>query len=46
MAGLEYTNSQQVTWSIKYRHFWADTGKNGVEDAEADNIVANLKIAF
>jgi opacity protein-like surface antigen len=46
MAGLEYTNSQQVTWSIKYRHFWADTGKNGVDDAEADNIVANLKIAF
>lgn len=46
MAGLEYTSSQQVTWGIKYRHAWADTGKNGVEDAEADNIVANLKIAF
>ena len=46
MAGLEYTSSQQVTWAIKYRHMWADTGKNGVEDAEADNIVANLKIAF
>ena len=46
MAGLEYTSSQQVTWAIKYRHAWADTGKNGVEDAEADNIIANLKIAF
>ena len=46
MAGLEYTSSQQVTWAIKYRHMWADSGKNGVEDAEADNIVANLKIAF
>ena len=46
MAGLEYTSSQQVTWAIKYRHMWADTGKNGTEDAEADNIVANLKIAF
>ena len=46
MAGLEYTSSQQVTWAIKYRHSWADTGKNGVEDAEADNIIANLKIAF
>ena len=46
MAGLEYTSSQQVTWAIKYRHMWADTGKNGAEDAEADNIVANLKIAF
>ena len=46
MAGLEYTSSQQVTWAIKYRHGWADTGKNGVEDAEFDNISANLKIAF
>ena len=46
MAGLEYASSQQVTWAIKYRHMWADTGKNGVEDAEADNISANLKIAF
>ena len=46
MAGLEYTHSQQVTWSIKYRHVWADSGKNGVEDAEADNVTANLKIAF
>jgi hypothetical protein len=45
MAGLEYT-SQQFTLAIKYRHMWADTGKNGVEDAEADNIVANLKFAF
>ena len=46
MAGLEYTSSQQVTWAIKYRHAWADTGKNGTDDAETDNIVANLKIAF
>ena len=46
MAGLEYTHSQQVTWSIKYRHVWADSGKNGVDDAEADNVTANLKIAF
>ena len=46
MAGLEYASSQQVTWAIKYRHGWADTGKNGVEDVEFDNISANLKIAF
>ena len=46
MAGLEYTSSQQVTWAIKYRHMWLNNGKNGVEDAEADNIMANLKIAF
>ena len=46
MAGLEYTSSQQVTWAIKYGHMWLNNGKNGVEDAEADNITANLKIAF
>ena len=46
MAGLEYTSSQQVTWAIKYRHMWADTGKNGVEDAEADNIYGKFKNSF
>ena len=46
MAGLEYTSSQQVTWAIKYRHAWADTGKNGVEDAEADNITGSLSYSF
>jgi len=46
MAGLEYTSSQQVTWAIKYRHAWADTGKNGIEDAEADNITGSLSYSF
>jgi len=46
MTGLEYTSSQQVTWAIKYRHSWTDTGKNGVEDAEADNVSASLAWLF
>jgi opacity protein-like surface antigen len=46
MAGLEYTSSQWVTWAINYRHAWVDSGKNGVDDAEADNVMANIKIAF
>jgi opacity protein-like surface antigen len=46
MTGLEYTSSQQLTWAIKYKHMWADTGDKGVDDTEADSIVANLKIAF
>jgi len=46
MAGLEYTSSQWVTWAIHYRHAWVDSGKNGVDDAEADNVMANIKIAF
>ena len=27
MAGLEYDYSQNMSLTIKYRHFWADTGK-------------------
>jgi len=46
MAGLEYTHSQQFTFSIKYRHVWADSGKNGVEDAEADNIAGTVTYRF
>ena len=46
MAGLEYTSSQQVTWAIKYRHSWVDSGKDGAEDAAIDSIGANVNIAF
>jgi hypothetical protein len=46
MTVLEYTSSQKLTWAIKYKHMWADTGDKGVYDTEADSIVANLNIAF
>ena len=46
MTGLEYASSQQVTWAIKYRHSWVDSGKDGAEDAAIDNIGANVNIAF
>ena len=46
MAGLEYTSSQQVTWAIKYRHSWLDSGRDGTEDAAIDSIGANVNIAF
>ena len=46
MTGLEYASSQQVTWSVRYGHSWADTGRNGTADAEIDSIGANLNIAF
>jgi opacity protein-like surface antigen len=46
MAGLEYASSQQVTWAIKYRHGWIDSGRNGAEDSAIDNIGANVNIAF
>jgi opacity protein-like surface antigen len=46
MTGLEYASSQQVTWAIKYRHSWIDSGGFGVEDAEIDSIGANVNMAF
>ena len=46
MTGLEYASSQQVTWAIKYRHSWVDSGKDGAEDAAIDSIGANVNIAF
>ncbi len=46
MAGLEYTSSQQVTWAIKYRRSWLDSGRDGAEDAAIDSIGANVNIAF
>ena len=46
IAGLEYASSQQVTWAIKYRHSWVDSGKDGAEDAAIDSIGANVNIAF
>jgi opacity protein-like surface antigen len=46
MTGLEYASSQQVTWAIKYRHSWVDSGEFGAEDAEIDSIGANVNMAF
>jgi len=46
MTGLEYASSQQVTWAIKYRHSWVDSGKDGAEDAATDSIGANVNIVF
>ena len=41
-TGLEYSQSENLSVGIKYRHAWIDSGKNGVEDSEADNITGNL----
>ena len=46
MTGLEYASSQQVTWAIKYRHGWIDSGRDGAEDSAIDNIGAHVNIAF
>ncbi len=46
MTGLEYASSQQVTWAIKYRHGWIDSGGDGEDDATIDSIGANVNIAF
>ncbi len=45
-AGLEYNQSQNLFLGFRYRHLWADTGRLGVENAEVDNITANLTYRF
>jgi opacity protein-like surface antigen len=45
-AGLEYNQSQNLFVGIRYRHVWADSGQNGFEDAEVDNITGNLTYRF
>ena len=45
-AGLEYNQSQNLFVGIRYRHVWADSGRNGFEDSEVDNITGNLTYRF
>jgi opacity protein-like surface antigen len=45
-AGLEYSHSQNLFVGIRYRHVWADSGRNGFEDSEVDNITGNLTYRF
>ena len=46
MLGLEYDYSENMSLAIKFRHLWAYTGKNGVEDADGDNISGSLRFKF
>jgi opacity protein-like surface antigen len=45
-TGLEYSQNENLSVGIKYRHVWIDSGKNGVEDSEADNIAGTLTYRF
>ena len=46
LVGLEYNVGQNLTAAVTYRHLWIDSGKNGVDDAEADNVSASLAYRF
>ena len=46
LAGLEYNVGQNLTAKVTYRHIWVDSGKGGVDDAEADNVSASLAWLF
>ena len=46
LAGLEYNVGQNLTAKVTYRHIWVDSGKGGVDDAEADNVSASLAYLF
>ena len=45
-TGLEYSQNENLSVGIKYRHVWIDSGKNGVDDSEADNITGTLTYRF
>jgi len=45
-AGLEYSQNENLSVGIKYRHVWIDSGKGGVDDSEADNIAGTLTYRF
>ncbi|MDP7611321.1 MAG: outer membrane beta-barrel protein, partial [Nitrospinaceae bacterium] len=46
LAGLEYNVGQNLTAKVTYRHLWIDSGADGVDDAEADNVSASLAWLF
>ena len=46
LAGLEYNVGQNLTAQVTYRHLWIDSGKDGIDDAEADNVSASLAYLF
>lgn len=46
LLGLEYQLNKNFLLSGRWRHVWMDTGKEGFDDAEADNLVANLSYRF
>ena len=46
LVGLEYNVGQNLTAKVTYRHLWVDSGKNGYDDAEADNVIGSLAYRF
>lgn len=45
-AGLDYGLTPNVVGRVQYRRFWLDSGKDGWDDAEGNNVVANLTYLF
>jgi len=46
IAGLEYSQNENLSIGFRYRHAWINSGKKGVDDSEADNIVGTLTYRF
>ena len=46
IIGFDYSQNQNLSVGFRYKHGWADTGKNGFDDAEVDNITGNLTYRF
>ena len=46
LAGFEYNLNKNFSVGVKYRHFWADSGQNGTEDATMHNMMGSLVYHF
>lgn len=46
IAGLEYNVFDNLTADIRYRYFWVDSGKNGIDDGQAHSVNGSLRYSF
>lgn len=46
IAGLEYSQKENLLIGIRYRHSWIDSGTGGVDDSEADQVSGTLTYRF
>jgi len=46
IAGFDVNPGDEVTFGVRYRYLWADTGANGMEDATAQAFTATMLWKF
>ncbi len=46
IAGLEYSQNKNLLIGVRYRHAWIDSGKNGFDNSQADQVSGTLTYRF